>query len=167
MPRIYISSDEFRDNLNQWVTTGRYASLDVIAKSRQMIPDRFRNYTKRLYLALNVDDDFINSAAMGRGSFNMHTTWTKDEMNARSFFRDPKNLKKRYNILITKNIEMRHQIVDLDEFATFMGVPQLTVLGFDGIGMTRAKDNKHVVVSKELLINRSDYTILSQQSENK
>ena len=167
MSSVYISSDEFRDNLNQWLSSGRYANLDVIAKSRQMIPLQFRNYTRRLYLPISVDDKFIDSAMFGRATFTQHNIWTKDEMIARSHFREQKNTKDKYNILITKNVELRHQIIDLDEFASFMGVPQLGVLGFNNAALEIANKRKQVIVSKDVLISRSDYIILSQHGEQR
>lgn len=165
MPQTYISSSEFRDGLNNWYATNNLSNIDPIAKSRGMIPDRFRNYTRRLYLAVSVSDEFIDRAASGRATFNSYSFWTKDEMYARSLLKDSKNTKDKYNILITKNIEKRHQILDVDEFASFMGVPQLEMLDFNADMLTKAKAKRLVIIAKELTISRTDYTIVSQQGQ--
>lgn len=157
----YVASLDFRHNLNRWLVRKSAADLDSIAKNSQRLPTKFRNYTKRLYLPISVTDEFVDAAAFNRAVLPNHVAWTKDEIKAREHFRNKSNSTNKYNILISKNVEMRHIILDLDEFATFMGIPQLQLLGFDIGGLMTARDQKQVIVSKDVLINRSDYTILS------
>lgn len=159
----YIGSEEFKQMLNQWMVDYQPRAADRLNANRNLIPDTLRSYTRTLYLATTVDDQFINKANSSNGYMDDYTFWTKDLTHARSISKGQKLLPGEYKILIEKNVPTRDQIIDLDKFISFVGVPQLSMFGFDESSLRRLESYKGVLVSKQIRVSRTEYTIIEQR----
>lgn len=160
----YIGSDEFRQTLNEWLERQHQRQAERLNNNKLLIPQQLRNYQKTLYLATVVDDDFINKANLARARIEDFSLWTKDVVVARAMSKTQTLQQGQYKILISKVIAPRDQVFDLDQFITFMGIPQLALLGFDERNLKKVKDHKGVIASNQLSIARSEYTILEQSN---
>lgn len=162
MPINYLGSKEFRETLNEWLVSRGPKAADRLNGNKGQIPSQLRNYTKTLFLPMVVNDDFINKANVGRGRVDEFSLWTKDSFIARQHSRNMVMSQGEYKVMISKTVPPRDQIIDLDEFITFVGIPQLTMFGFDGSALTRIQDIKSVLVADTISITRTDYDIVDR-----
>lgn len=164
MRSLYIGTEGFRDALNEWMKTYEPRVAELLKQNRNQIPDKLRSYTKTLYLATVVRDDFINNASTSKGRLTEYSFWTKDELVARRMSKQQRLQPGEYKIMISKTVPVRDQILDLDHFITFMGIPQLSMLGYDQQSMNSLQSYKGVLVANNQTITRSEYTILEQST---
>jgi hypothetical protein len=164
VPISYVGSENFKQSLNTWLSSQTSRAAGQLESNKTQIPNQLRNYTKLLHLAIVVDDTFIDNAYRSRAQLSDYTTWTKDLNIARMTSRGQKLQEGQYKILITKTVPIRDQIIDIDEFVRFMGLPQLAMLGFDSNGLKKIIEHKSVLISNQITITRNDYTIVEQFS---
>lgn len=167
MRSYYIGTENFRDALNDWMVSRQDRTAEKLSQNKNQIPNQLRNYTKPLYLATVVNDDFINNANIMKGRMDKYAFWTKDVLLAKRISRDQKMMAGEYKILITKTIPTREQVIDLDEFITFMGIPQLSMLGFDEDSLKKIQSYRGVLTTNQLIVTRPEYTILEQQTQQR
>lgn len=162
MPINYIGSEEFRQTLNDWFDKQHQRQAEHLNSNKLLIPQRLRNYQKTLYRSAVVDDNFINKANLARARFDDYTLWTKEQSIARSMLRMQTIHQGEYKILVAKAIAPRDLVLDLDEFITFVGIPQLAMFGFSEQHLRQFKEQRAVLATNMLSISRSEYTILEQ-----
>jgi len=167
MPINIIGTEKFQTNLERWLLKNDQGAGDTLFQMKGGIPLVFRNYSKKLYRGMTVDDAFIEKAYNGRYTFDRHTAWTKDIKIARKFIDDPAYMlgnassSTKYKIIITKVVAQRDIILDIDSFVTFMGIKQLEMIGYDETNVRMAANEKEVLVSRGLSVTRADYNIIS------
>lgn len=166
MPSSYIGSEDFRQSLNQWMKNRNVRDAERINNSKTMIPTQLRNYSKLLYLGVIVDDDFINRINSGRGKVDGFMPWTKNVTIAKQSIRNQTLRQGQYKVLISKTVAQRDQVIDLDEFITFMGIPQLAMFGFDKSELTKIQPHKAVIVTNTVNISKPEYDIIEQYGSN-
>lgn len=166
METPYIASIDFRNSVNEWLKDRSSRSAARVDNNKLQLPQQFRSYTKTLYLAAVVDDNFIDKVNFSRGRMNDFTLWTKEHSIARSMSRMQTIRQGEYKILVSKTIAPRDLVFDFDEFITFMGIPQLGILGFGEQHLKQLKEQRAVLVTNTLSISRSEYTILQQSNSN-
>lgn len=158
-----IGTEKFKENLEDWLFKSDQKNAEYLYSNRNGIPQIFRNYTKRLYRGLKVNEEFLEKLKTKAYILEKHTSWTKDEKMARRFIDDPAySFRGRgdIKIIISKIFPTRDQIFDIDAFVLFMGKEQLEMLGYDETNLDSAFKEKEVLVSKGVSIARTDYTFI-------
>ena len=158
-----IGTERFKENLEAWVLKSDERNAEYLNSLKTYIPQIFRNYTKKLYRGMKVDESFLDKIRSDRYMFDKHTSWSKDENIAKKFVADPAyslNSKGSHKILVTKTFQSRDIIFDIDAFVLFMGKKQLEMFGYDEINLDSMTKEKEVLISKGISISRTDYTFI-------
>lgn len=160
-----IGKENFNKNLNAWLEFNDQKASDFLFKNRNKIPPIFRSFSGKLYRGMSIPD-YLYDEIMSKGlTFNSHTSWAKDMKVAKGFVNDPKYsiAKKGENvvkILITKTISSNNQILDIDGFVNFMGVPQLEMQGYDELALDSASNEREVLIQKGIKITKTNVKII-------
>lgn len=165
MNRYFSEFEMMREQVNQLFSNNRTRAIDNLAKVRESIPPKFRDFRSKLYVVVDVDDGFIDNANTGRVSLQNEQMWVKDRSIAMKLFNPARTTRSMNTILVEKPLMVRDQIFDVDGFVDFMGVPQLAMLGFDETVLRQILQNKYVITSDNIRITRADYTILKSKAE--
>lgn len=163
MANVIIGDTKFISNLDDWLFKNSQENADWIYKNKNGIPDMFRNYTKPLYRGMTVDSSFLSDVESGKMKFKAHSSWSKSKDAAKKFVNDPAfkiSSKDGVKILIEKKIGKSQQILDIHSLVMFMGEPQLTMLGMDGMNVDSAFKEQEVLVAKNILITMKDITFI-------
>lgn len=158
-----IGSESFMPHLEGWLHKAEQRNAEYLTVNRAGIPLVFRNYTRKLYRCMIVDDEFIERIKSGKVVLDKHTSWTKDERIAQKSTDDSLYTfgnNNRHKILVSKIFPQRDQIFDIDAFISFMGIKQLGVLGYDSKLLDIASKEKSVIISKGISISRTDYQFI-------
>ena len=162
MAYSYIGTESFRDSFNGWCGTSSQKYVYELARNKSNIPESLRNYTRYLYRVERVSDIFIDRARNGRSFLESPTVWYKTIKEAKMYSEHKSVTPIKYNdILITKVIKYSDQVIDTNEFISFMGIPQLILLGYDRYALNTAILKTAVIVVGNLKITNTDYEILS------
>lgn len=158
-----IGTERFKEHLEGWLFKNNQKNADFLLSNRSDIPQMFRNYSRKLYRGMKVDEEFLEKLKNGKHTFDKHTSWSKDEKVARKFVDDPAYSlggKGNHKIIFTKTFQPREQIFDIDAFVLFMGKDQLEILGYDETNLDSAIKEKEVLISKGISVSRTDYKFL-------
>lgn len=155
-----IGTEKFNKNLDDWLFKNNQINAEFLRKNKNKIPPLFRQYTGILYRGMTVDEDFMFSVENNTVKFSNNTSWTKDKRIAEKFITDPAfkvgNSNAAVKIIISKKIHSSFQILDIDAFVLFMGVPQLAMQGIDEMSLDSAIKEKEVLISSGIKILKQD-----------
>jgi hypothetical protein len=151
-----IGTEKFNKNLDAWLAKNNQTNAEFLRKNKNHIPQMFRQYTGLLYRGMTVDEDFIYNVNKNDIKFTNNTSWTKDKKIAEKFIND-KSFKvnsktNKYKIIISKRILPKDQILDIESFVMFMGIPQLEMQGIDELSLDSALKEKEVLISSGIKI---------------
>lgn len=160
-----IGTEDFNKNLNRWLDLNDQKAADFLHKNKNKIPPTFRSYTSKLYRGMTIPATLLQEISTKGITFKTHTSWSKDEKIARKFIDDPqyslvKAKESSVKIVIVKTISSPSQIIDIDGFVMFMGIPQLEMQGFDELALDSANKEKEILISSGVRINKSDIKVL-------
>lgn len=159
-----IGTEEFTKRLDSWLLRSDQKDAEFLYKNKDKIPAMFQSYTRPLYRGMILDLSFTEPLNKnGFVALKGHTSWTKDRQIALRFMKDPSMKvqdKNGVQAIITKTIPRASQLLDIDSFVLFMGVPQLEILGYDEINLDSAMKEKEVLIAKGLKIAKNDVEFL-------
>ena len=160
-----IGTEEFNKNLDGWLSHNDQKNSDFLNKNKNKIPPTFRQYSGKLYRGMAVNADFIIQLEKGGVTFKTNSSWSKSDKVAKGFVNDPsfrigKKTDTEIKILITKKINPSLQILDIDAFVMFMGIPQLEMQGIDELALDSALKEKEVLISSGIKITSRDIKFL-------
>jgi hypothetical protein len=159
-----VNTENFRRNLQAWLSNNDQASAEFLNRNRQYIPQILRNYTAPIYRGMSVTQDVLDILDKGIFVFKKHTSWSKDKKIAAKFVNDPafslySNVSdKRIKIILEIKPSISQQIMDIDSFVSIFGKKQLTLLGYDETAIDSAMKEKEVLMQKALKISKTSYT---------
>lgn len=151
-----IGTEKFNKNLDDWLFKNNQINAEFLRNNKGKIPLMFRQYNGTLYRGMTVDEDFMNNVENNNIKFSNNTSWTKDKRIAEKFISDPAfrvgNKEAAFKIIISKRIPSSYQILDIEAFVLFMGVPQLSMQGIDDMSLDSAVKEKEVLISSGIKI---------------
>ena len=164
MSNWIIGTDDFREKLDSWLLRSDQPSGDFLFRNKSKIPPVFQSYKSKLYRGMIVDQAFIDKVNTAGLTFTTHTSWSKDMNIAKKFATDPKfsiaSKKDGIVVLLEKTITSTHQILDIDGFVSFMGLSQLSMMGYDEVNLDSAAKEKEILIAKGVKITKRDLKLL-------
>lgn len=153
-----IGTPEFKDQLNLWLLKSDQQSANFLYNNRSRIPPMFQSYNQKLYRGLTVTEDFLTEIDKTGTRISDHSSWSKDLSVAKKFATDKKFMmttsQNPIPIIMERVFRPNELIFDLDAFILFMGIKQLTLLGYDEINLDSAIKEKEVLVTKGIRIQK-------------
>lgn len=154
----FIMSDEFIKNVDDWLFKNDQKNAQYLSKNKSKVPDMFRKPRGVLYRGMIVDQSFIDDVNEGKMKFDNITSWSTDRNVAVNFVTDKRFMttkKSGIKIIITKKIPASKIILDIYNYALFVGDTKLNEMNFDS-----AMKEKEVLVDKGVNILQKDIQII-------
>lgn len=127
-----VGDAKFIETFGDWILKKAQTSANWLAKNKNGIPPKFREYADFLYIGMTISPEVLIDIQDNGMTFSTYTTWSKDLKVAKksAMTRTGVNANA-IRVVVKKKVPPKNQIIDIQGFVEFMGTQQLMTLGMD------------------------------------